>query len=81
VNTTGSNWSEVDGKLFRRINFTNFRESLDYVNKVGELAEKAGHHPDISFGWGYVEIKLFTHDLAKISKKDMDLAKEISKLS
>jgi 4a-hydroxytetrahydrobiopterin dehydratase len=80
MNTT-NDWVEVNGKLFRRFEFADFKESLEFVNKVGELAEKAVHHPDISFGWGFVEINLFTHDVGEISEKDWKLAKEISNLT
>lgn len=55
-------WKVVDGHhLKRRFTFKNFAEALLFVNKVGVLAESEGHHPDISFGWGYVEISTFTH--------------------
>ena len=43
--------------------FKNFISSQMFVNKVGDIAEKEGHHPDISFGWGYAEVKIFTHKI------------------
>lgn len=75
-----SKWEGNGSKLFRRIEFKNFVEALEFVNKVGDLAEKAQHHPDISFGWGYVEITLFTHSEGKVTQKDTDLATAIDKL-
>jgi 4a-hydroxytetrahydrobiopterin dehydratase len=80
VNTAGSNWSEKDGKLFRRFEFDDFKSALSFVNKVGEIAEFANHHPDISFGWGYVEITLFTHSESAITDKDISLANKIDQL-
>ena len=77
MNTDGNSWSEVDGKLFKRFEFSNFLEAWDFVNQVGELAEKKEHHPDIKFGWGYAEIFLFTHDKNEISDKDYGLAESI----
>lgn len=73
-------WQENTGKLSRRFEFNNFVEALDFVNKVGELAEKAQHHPDISFGWGYATIMLYTHSENKITDKDYELAQLIDTL-
>ena len=53
---------------------------MDYVNKVGEIAEKEKHHPDIKFGWGYVEIKLTTHAAKGLSENDFILAAKINQL-
>lgn len=80
LNLDGNKWSEVDGKLYRKFEFINFVEALDFVNKVGEIAEKEQHHPDITFGWGYAEITLFTHSEHKITDKDVGLASMIDGL-
>ncbi|HBV00798.1 MAG TPA: 4a-hydroxytetrahydrobiopterin dehydratase [Candidatus Taylorbacteria bacterium] len=68
-------------ELKRRFKFKNFVEALAFVNKVGALAESEGHHPDISFGWGYVEITLFTHAVDGLSENDFILAVKINSLS
>jgi 4a-hydroxytetrahydrobiopterin dehydratase len=73
-------WKEVDSKLFKKFIFENFVDSLKFVNRVGELAENAGHHPDITFSWGYVEISLFTHSENAITDKDYDLAAQIDSI-
>jgi 4a-hydroxytetrahydrobiopterin dehydratase len=73
-------WSAADGKLKKRFAFTNFAESLAFVNKVGERAEAADHHPDITFGWGYAEIELTTHDRGGITDFDLALAREIEEI-
>lgn len=71
-------WTEDGGKLRRRFEFGNFAESLDFVNKVGALAEAADHHPDIKFGWGYAEFEITTHDRGGLTEFDFALAREIN---
>lgn len=75
---TGLNgWATDNEKLKKRFEFTNFAESLAFVNKAGELAEAADHHPDIKLGWGYAEFEITTHDRGGITDFDIDLAKKI----
>jgi 4a-hydroxytetrahydrobiopterin dehydratase len=70
-------WS-VDGKVLRRrFEFSNFAESLAFINKVGVIAEEADHHPDIYFGWGYAEVTLTTHDRGGITDLDFEVASKI----
>jgi 4a-hydroxytetrahydrobiopterin dehydratase len=75
-----SNWVEKEGRLTKDFDFIDFETALDFVNKVGELAERVGHHPDITFGWGYAHISIYTHDQAKLTSKDYDLAKQIDSI-
>lgn len=70
-------WKEEKDWLKKRFEFRNFAESLAFVNKVGELAEEADHHPDIKMGWGYAEIELTTHDKNGLTRLDFSLAKQI----
>lgn len=70
-------WKATETGLNKRFEFKDFAEALTFVNKAGELAEKANHHPDIKFGWGYAEISLFTHSAGKITDKDHGLAEQI----
>ena len=65
--------------LNKRFNFNNFIESQEFINKVGEISENEGHHPDISFGWGYAEIKITTHAIEGLSENDFILAAKIDK--
>lgn len=78
-----NNWQtlEMESKLFKDFKFKNFLESLAFVNALGALAEEQGHHPDISFGWGYAEIVLSTHDVGGLSRNDFILAAKIDALS
>jgi 4a-hydroxytetrahydrobiopterin dehydratase len=72
---------ETDQKMIkRRFEFPNFAESLAFVNRVGELAEAADHHPDITLGWGYAEIALTTHDRGGVTDVDVSLASHIDRL-
>jgi len=78
---TFNGWEFDDGKLERRFKFANFAEALAFVNKVGEIAEAADHHPDIKFGWGYANIETTTHDRGGITDHDLDLASKINVLN
>ena len=66
--------------LEKKFKFKNFIQSQKFVNKIGELAEKEGHHPDISFGWGYAEIRILTHAIKGLSESDFILAAKIDKI-
>ena len=54
--------------------FNNFREALDFTNRIGEIAEKEGHHPDIFLSWGKVGLKIWTHSVGGLSENDFVLA-------
>ena len=66
--------------LIKRFTFKNFKESQNFVNKLGDLAEIENHHPDISFGWGYCEVKIFTHAIKGLAESDFILAAKIDKI-
>jgi 4a-hydroxytetrahydrobiopterin dehydratase len=70
-------WEYRDDRIVKRFSFPNFKESLDLVNKAGELAEEADHHPDIKFGWGYAEFEITTHDRGGVTGLDIELARRI----
>jgi 4a-hydroxytetrahydrobiopterin dehydratase len=80
-------WRQIPGwevveehHLRRRFRFKNFREALNFVNRVGELAEEQGHHPDVGFGWGYAEVTVYTHKIDGLTESDFILAAKISEL-
>ncbi|QYJ15198.1 Putative pterin-4-alpha-carbinolamine dehydratase [Rubrobacter xylanophilus DSM 9941] len=74
-------WEVVDEHhLHRRFRFKNFREALEFVNRVGELAEEQNHHPDICFGWGRVEITVFTHKIDGLTESDFVFAAKVDNL-
>ena len=72
-------WTVDGNAIKRRYEFENFAQSLEFVNKVGAIAEEADHHPDITFGWGYAEIATTTHDRGGITDVDFALAEKIDR--
>jgi 4a-hydroxytetrahydrobiopterin dehydratase len=74
-NLTG--WSRRGDVLTRTYQFRNFQDSMDFVNRVAELAEKANHHPDIDIRYSKVTLSLSSHDAGGITQKDLDLATSI----
>ena len=60
--------------------FKNFRQALDFVNRIGELAEAEGHHPDIYLAWGKVKVKLWTHKINGLHNNDFIMAAKIDRL-
>ena len=72
-----NDWKIEGVNLKKRFKFADFAEALDFVNRVGERAERRDHHPDILFGWGYAEFAITTHDTGGLTRNDFDLAKEI----
>ena len=66
--------------LIKNFKFKNFEESQKFVNKVGNIAEEENHHHDISFGWGYCEVKIFTHAIKGLAESDFILAAKIDKI-
>ena len=72
-----------DKKIFflnKKFQFKNFLDSQNFVNKVGQISENEGHHPDILFGWGYAEIKITTHAIEGLSENDFILAAKVDQL-
>ena len=66
--------------LEKNFKFKNFLESQNFINKVGEIAEEEGHHPDIWFGWGYSKIKIFTHAIKGLHESDFVLAAKVDQI-
>jgi 4a-hydroxytetrahydrobiopterin dehydratase len=66
--------------IARACKFPDFKSALAFVNRVGELAEEQGHHPDILLGWGKVEVTLWTHAVDGLTESDFILAAKIDQL-
>ncbi|MBV9210576.1 MAG: 4a-hydroxytetrahydrobiopterin dehydratase [Acidobacteria bacterium] len=66
--------------LKKHYEFKNFLEAQRFVARVSRLAEREGHHPDICFGWGYAELKIWTHKIDGLSESDFILAAKIDRL-
>ena len=73
------NWFVNDEKkmIYKKFNFKNFKQALDFTNKVGKIADQEGHHPDVSLGFGYLIIMLHTHAIKGLSINDFILAAKI----
>lgn len=71
----GSDWRVVDDHhLEKEFEFADFRQALDFANRVGELAEAQGHHPDIHLAWGKVRLTIWTHKIDGLTESDFILA-------
>ena len=77
-----NDWELNDNKemIFKKFKFKGFKKALHFTNLVGELAEKEGHHPDISLGWGYSLIMIHTHAINGLSINDFILAAKIDQI-
>ena len=77
-------WDLVEGAGGKRIEkefrFPDFRQALDFVNRLGEVAEEEGHHPDIYLTWGKVRVALSTHSIGGLSENDFILAAKADRL-
>jgi 4a-hydroxytetrahydrobiopterin dehydratase len=72
-------WQIEAGELVRTFKFDDFVAALDFVNRVGKLAEKAGHHPDIEIRDNKVRLALISHDAGGLTNKDFELAGQTDK--
>jgi 4a-hydroxytetrahydrobiopterin dehydratase len=77
----GLAWQREGDELVKTWSGRDFADALGYVNKVGELAERANHHPDIDIRWSTVTLRLSTHSAGGLTQADLDLAREIDALS
>jgi len=74
-------WKIEDGMLVKTFKFKDFRTALHFVNRLGDVAEEAGHHPDIDIRYNRVRLSLTTHDAGGLTGKDFDLAGQAQKLA
>jgi len=75
------NWRVVDGHHLERLyDFPDFASAMAFCVRVGALAEAHNHHPDLAFGWGWAEVKLWTHAIDGLSEGDFILAAKIEHL-
>jgi len=74
-------WQVVDDRqLEKEYRFKDFREALDFTNRIGELAEAQGHHPDIFLAWGKVKLTIWTHKINGLTESDFVLAAKADRL-
>jgi len=72
--------AEEAHRIERKFRFRNFREALTFVQEIGELAEAEGHHPNISFGWGYSAVSLQTKKIKGLHENDFIMATKIDRI-
>lgn len=76
-----SGWEVVEGHhLHRSFTFPDFKTALAFVNRVGDVAEEEGHHPDLLLRWGSVDVKTWTHKIDGLTESDFILAAKIDRL-
>lgn len=74
-------WSMIEEHhLLKTFKFPDFSTALNFVNRVGEVAEQEGHHPVITLTWGKVEVKIYTHKINGLTESDFILAAKIDNL-
>ena len=78
-----NSWSVNDEQkmIYKKFNFKTFKQALNFTNKVGEIADLEGHHPDISLGWGYTLIMLHTYAIQGLSINDFIIAAKIDEIT
>lgn len=76
-----NDWQVKEGKkIVREFKFINFVHALAFVNRISELAENEGHHPDLHVGYGYCTVELWTHAIRGLSENDFIVASKIDEL-
>ena len=73
-------WTTDNKKISKTFKFADFKEAMKFVNKVADLAENEGHHPDINISYNKVEIILWTHAIGGLSTNDFIVAAKIDQL-
>ncbi len=74
-------WKVIDQiKLKKEFKFDNFKQAMDFVNKVAQVAEAQQHHPNITIDYNKVILELWTHSIGGISEKDYAMAEKINQL-
>ncbi|MFO0838314.1 MAG: 4a-hydroxytetrahydrobiopterin dehydratase [Phycisphaerae bacterium] len=74
-------WEVVDEHHLSRVHsFSDFKSALAFTNRVGDLAEQQGHHPDLYLSWGKVGVKIWTHKIDGLTESDFVLAAKIDQL-
>jgi 4a-hydroxytetrahydrobiopterin dehydratase len=78
----GGGWQAIgEHHLEKEFKFKNFREALDFTNRIGELAESVNHHPDIYLAWGKVRLTIWTHKIDGLTESDFILAAKTEQLA
>jgi 4a-hydroxytetrahydrobiopterin dehydratase len=76
-----TDWAEVDGALERTFELSSFREAIEFVDRVADLAEQQNHHPDIAISYKKVTLRWVTHSAGGITDRDRELAEKSAELA
>ena len=78
-----SGWalSENTDRISRKFEFPDFKAAMAFVHGVGDIAEAEGHHPDITFGWGYASVVFYTHKIKGLHENDFIMAAKVNDLA
>ena len=78
-----NSWSINDKQemIFKKFKFKNFKKTINFINLIANISEEEGHHPDITFGYGYCLIMIHTHAIKALSINDFILASKIDKIN
>ena len=76
----GLHWERHGDELVKIRRGRDFADALEYVNRVGVLAEAADHHPDVDIRWNVVTLRLWTHSVGGLTEADLNLARRIDEL-
>ena len=74
-------WTLKEGHLYKKFKFKDFVEAMKFINKIAEIAEDEGHHPDFSVHYNRVDVELWTHAINGLSENDFIVAAKIDKIS
>ena len=81
LEAVNSNWRLIrQHHLEKAYKFEDFREALDFTNRVGEMAERQNHHPDIYLAWGKVKVTIWTHKIDGLTESDFIFAAKTDQL-
>jgi 4a-hydroxytetrahydrobiopterin dehydratase len=80
VQTPGWQLTHQSTRLERRFAFKDFLSALEFVKRVGELAEQEAHHPEICLGWGYASVVYYTHKIKGLHENDFIMAAKVNEL-
>lgn len=78
---TNKDWKTINGQLTKKFEFSNYDNTIDFVNKVAKIAKKQNHHPDMKIGYGVVVVSIFDHEANKISDKCHKFVNALNKIS
>lgn len=75
-----SDWKKINGGLTNKYKFSDYDETIEFVNKVAKIAKKQNHHPDIKIGYDVVEISITDHEKGGVSEKCHKFIKEVNNI-